>query len=130
MLAPHTDLLTLYSHSRHYLPLLLLLAGAAARDLPPEQINWDEVSSLVPEWDRVESGIDDLLSLSTTYWEPGLGPRAPRGSPDRGRSGLLDLQEEEEEEEESPSAHQLNKLMHQAMRAVNTILHNIEKEKG
>ena len=37
-----------------------------------------QVDDLAPEWDRVESGIDDLLSLSTTYWEPGLGPRAPR----------------------------------------------------
>ena len=36
------------------------------------------MDDLAPEWDRVESGIDDLLSLSTTYWEPGLGPRAPR----------------------------------------------------
>ena len=43
-----------------------------------EEINWAEVDDLAPEWDRVESGIDDLLSLSTTYWEPGLGPRAPR----------------------------------------------------
>ena len=43
-----------------------------------DEINWAEVDDLAPEWDRVESGIDDLLSLSTTYWEPGLGPRAPR----------------------------------------------------
>ena len=43
-----------------------------------EEINWAELDDLAPEWDRVESGIDDLLSLSTTYWEPGLGPRAPR----------------------------------------------------
>ena len=43
-----------------------------------EEINWSDVDDLAPEWDRVESGIDDLLSLSTTYWEPGLGPRAPR----------------------------------------------------
>ena len=45
---------------------------------PEEEINWAELDDLAPEWDRVESGIDDLLSLSTTYWEPGLGPRAPR----------------------------------------------------
>ena len=112
-----------------------MVVGAAARDLPAEQINWDEVDSLAPEWDRVESGIDDLLSLSTTYWEPGLGPRAPRGSQHRGRSGLLDLQDQLDELEEDspypgPSSLQLDKLMHQAMRAVNTILHNIEKEKG
>ena len=50
---------------------------------PPaeDQINWADVDDLAPEWDRVESGIDDLLSLSTTYWEPGLGPRAPRKVP-------------------------------------------------
>ena len=46
-----------------------------------ESINWADVDDLPPEWDRVESGIDDLLSLSTTYWEPGLGPRAPRRVP-------------------------------------------------
>ena len=46
-----------------------------------EDINWADVDDLPPEWDRVESGIDDLLSLSTTYWEPGLGPRAPRRVP-------------------------------------------------
>ena len=46
-----------------------------------KDINWADVDDLPPEWDRVESGIDDLLSLSTTYWEPGLGPRAPRRVP-------------------------------------------------
>ena len=39
---------------------------------PPQTINWDEVDDLPPEWD---TGLDDLLSVSTTYWEPGLGPR-------------------------------------------------------
>ena len=52
------------------------LPDAAAKS--EEEINWAELDDLAPEWDRVESGIDDLLSLSTTYWEPGLGPRAPR----------------------------------------------------
>ena len=80
---------------------------------------------MAPEWDRVESGIDDLLSLSTAYWEPGLGPRAPRGESERGRSALQDLAEDS-----NPSSHQLDKLMHQAMAAVNKILHNLEKDKG
>ena len=52
--------------------------SAATMGKVEEEINWAEVDDLAPEWDRVESGIDDLLSLSTTYWEPGLGPRAPR----------------------------------------------------
>ena len=54
------------------------LPDAAAASKAEEEINWAELDDLAPEWDRVESGIDDLLSLSTTYWEPGLGPRAPR----------------------------------------------------
>ena len=86
------------------------------------------MDDLAPEWDRVESGIDDLLSLSTAYWEPGLGPRAPRGEPERGRSGLQELQESSGPS--SPSSHQLDKLMHQAMTAVNNILHNLERDKG
>ena len=54
------------------------LPDAASTSKSEEEINWAELDDLAPEWDRVESGIDDLLSLSTTYWEPGLGPRAPR----------------------------------------------------
>ena len=64
------------------------LPDAAAKS--EEEINWAELDDLAPEWDRVESGIDDLLSLSTTYWEPGLGPRAPRkaaGGNDEGTWG-------------------------------------------
>ena len=80
---------------------------------------------MAPEWDRVESGIDDLLSLSTAYWEPGLGPRAPRGEAERGRSALDSLAGDS-----SPSSKQLDQLMHQAMAAVNNILHNLEKDKG
>ena len=54
-----------------------------------EEINWAELDDLAPEWDRVESGIDDLLSLSTTYWEPGLGPRAPRkAAGEEGEDGI------------------------------------------
>ena len=51
------------------------------QDGDEEDVNWSEMEELPPEWDRLESGIDDLLSLSTTYWEPGLGPRAPRRVP-------------------------------------------------
>ena len=80
---------------------------------------------MAPEWDRVESGIDDLLSLSTAYWEPGLGPRAPRGDAERGRSTLDSLAGDS-----SPSSQQLDQVMHQAMAVVNTILHNLEKDKG
>ena len=74
---------------------------------------------------------DDLLSLSTTYWEPGLGPRQPRHpapppvARDRADSGPLQL-----EEGGGPTNTELDKLMHQAMAAVNTVLNNIEKEKG
>ena len=57
------------------------------REAGEEEINWADVDDLPPEWDRVESGIDDLLSLSTTYWEPGLGPRAPRRVP--GKQGIV-----------------------------------------
>ena len=83
------------------------------------------MDDLAPEWDRAESGIDDLLSLSTAYWEPGLGPRAPRGDSERGRSALQDVAGDS-----NPSANQLDSLMHQAMSAVNNILHNLEKDKG
>ena len=100
----------------------------------------------------MESGIDDLLSLRTAYWEPGLGPRAPRrsggeyrydaasaaGAASRGRSGLLEEREDsaanllllDTEAEAGPSSPQLDQLMHQAMAAVNTILANLEADKG
>jgi len=100
-----------------------------------EEIKWAEVDDLPPEWDRVESGIDDLLSLSTTYWEPGLGPRAPRRVPgdnvetavrqDFNEHSFGDL-----EPGATPSSPQLNKLMHQAMATVNHLLHDLEKDKG
>ena len=106
-------------------------------------IDWDELDDLAPEWDRAESGIDDLLSLNTAYWEPGLGPRAPRNpvshgaGPGRGRSGLLERGDTEdnlllldEDDISNPSSPQLDTLMHQAMAAVNTILDNLEREKG
>lgn len=104
------------------------------------EINWDELDDLPPEWDRVESGIDDLLSLSTSYWEPGLGPRSPRRSGSdhdvvsRGRSDF-DFEDSENTEmflddESNPTSPQLDKLMHQAINAVNGILDNLEKDKG
>ena len=110
-------------------------------------IDWDELDAVAPEWDRAESGIDDLLSLNTAYWEPGLGPRAPRNpvslssaGPSRGRSGLSSLRERgdtednllllDEDEISNPSSPQLDTLMHQAMSVVNTILDNLEREKG
>ena len=102
-------------------------------------IDWDDLDDLAPEWDRVESGIDDLLSLSTAYWEPGLGPRAPRRpEAGRGRSGLLERGDTEtdnlllldEDEISNPTSPQLDTLMHQAMSAVNHILDNLEREKG
>ena len=48
--------------------------GVGGREIKEQTqtINWDEVDDLPPEWD---TGLDDLLSVSTTYWEPGLGPR-------------------------------------------------------
>ena len=52
-----------------------------------KSINWDELDDLPPEWD---SGLDDLLSLSTTYWEPGLGPRTPRKVPSAFENNLLE----------------------------------------
>ena len=104
---------------------MLLLLLLCPQLVPAREINWDELDDLAPEWDRVESGIDDLLSLSTAYWEPGLGPRAPRGEAERGRSGLQELAESS-----SPSSLQLDKLMHRAMAAVNKILHNLERDKG
>ena len=67
------------------------LPDAASTSKSEEEINWAELDDLAPEWDRVESGIDDLLSLSTTYWEPGLGPRAPRkaaGEEDEDAGGI------------------------------------------
>ena len=109
-------------------------------------IDWDELDAVAPEWDRAESGIDDLLSLNTAYWEPGLGPRAPRNpvsheaGPSRSRSGLSGIRERgdtednllllDEDEISNPSSPQLDTLMHQAMSVVNTILDNLEREKG
>ena len=112
-----------------------------ARDLNSKsEINWDELDDLPPEWDRVESGIDDLLSLSTSYWEPGLGPRSPRRSGSdhdvvsRGRSDLHDFEDSDIdvlfEDDSNPTSPQLDKLMHQAITAVNGILDNLEKDKG
>ena len=54
-----------------------------------QTIDWDALDSVPPEWD---TGLDDLLSLSTTYWEPGLGPRDTRkvgttNRPTYGRTG-------------------------------------------
>jgi len=89
------------------------------------------------EWDRVGSGVDDLLSLQSTYWEPGLGPRAPkRSAGDQGdlpTTHLLDadtLQDILLEPGNNPSTPQLNKLMHHAMGAVDGLLHGLEKDKG
>ena len=57
--------------------------------------------------------------------------------PGRGRSGLLERGDTEdnlllldEDEISNPSSPQLDTLMHQAMTAVNTILDNLEREKG
>ena len=108
-----------------------------------EPINWDELDDLPPEWDRVESGIDDLLSLSTAYWEPGLGPRAPRRSGAdhdhhdtgyRGRDGFSAREDTEDTfdgfEDDETSSPQLDKLMHRAMKSVNLVLDSLEKDKG
>ena len=100
-----------------------------------KSINWDELDDLPPEWD---SGLDDLLSLSTTYWEPGLGPRTPRKVPSAFENNLLEEGRAEEwkgvEEEgrmaETPSAVQLNDMMHDAMHTVNRILYHLERDKG
>ena len=58
-------------------------------------------------------------------------------APSRGRSGLLERGDTEnnlllldEDEISNPSSPQLDRLMHQAMTAVNTILDNLEREKG
>ena len=108
-------------------------------------INWADVDDLAPEWDRVESGIDDLLSLSTTYWEPGLGPRAPRRVLGDEVNLVPPPQSLEENNEErgtteddvsmepgkgGPTPHQLNAMMHQALITVNVALEELEKEKG
>lgn len=100
-----------------------------------KSINWDELDDLPPEWD---SGLDDLLSLSTTYWEPGLGPRTPRKVPSAFENNLLEEGRAEEwkgvEEEgrmaETPSAGQLNDMMHDAMHTVNRILYHLERDRG
>ncbi len=111
-------------------------------------INWDELDDLAPEWGSSDSGLEDLLSLSNAYWEPGLGPRAPRRVPsaaDLGDDQLFDegvmmtspavtsstpLAELRESGGETPSAPQLNDLMHQAMQTVNSLIYNLEKDKG
>ena len=105
-----------------------------------DQINWDQLDNVQPEWDRVESGIDDLLSLSTAYWEPGLGPRSPRRSGGdqehdmRARTSLLERLDTEEvewvEDGGNLTLPQLDKLMHQAMVTVKKILLNLERDKG
>ena len=109
---------------------------AEARD----HIDWDQLDTVQPEWDRVESGIDDLLSLSTAYWEPGLGPRSPRRSGGdlehdyRGRTSLQERLDTEEVEWVDDGGNltlpQLDKLMHQAMVTVKKILLNLERDKG
>jgi hypothetical protein len=151
--------------------LLLLFLAAAATDIanhfptvaataassetdekrpPPPQpttINWDELDDLAPEW-GADSGLEDLLSLSTSYWEPGLGPRAPRRVPasaDLAEDGNDDIIAFVTPEEpiaaaaelresggggETPSAPELNDLMHQAMQTVNSLIYNLEKDKG
>jgi hypothetical protein len=108
-------------------------------------INWDELDDLAPEWGSSDSGLEDLLSLSNAYWEPGLGPRAPRRVP-----SAADLGDDQLFDEggvmtspaammtsspplaggETPSAPQLNDLMHQAMQTVNSLIYNLEKDKG
>jgi hypothetical protein len=105
-------------------------------------INWDELDDLAPEWGSSDSGLEDLLSLSNAYWEPGLGPRAPRRVPsaaDLGDDQLFDeggvmtspaVTSSPPLVGETPSAPQLNDLMHQAMQTVNSLIYNLEKDKG
>ena len=62
----------LYNSVQEVIPEKVVAPVASSSSSSSREINWDEVDDLPPEWD---SGIDDLLSLSTTYWEPGLGPR-------------------------------------------------------
>ncbi len=108
-------------------------------------INWDELDDLAPEWGSSDSGLEDLLSLSNAYWEPGLGPRAPRRVPSAADLGdgdqlLFDeggvvtsptaMTSSPPLVGETPSAPQLNDLMHQAMQTVNSLIYNLEKEKG
>jgi hypothetical protein len=109
-------------------------------------INWDELDDLAPEWGSSDSGLEDLLSLSNAYWEPGLGPRAPRRVPSAADLGDDQLFDEggvmtstamtsspplvRESGGETPSAPQLNDLMHQAMQTVNSLIYNLEKDKG
>jgi hypothetical protein len=142
---------------------LLLLAAAAVtlaaggdteekRPGAAATINWDELDDLAPEWGSSDSGLEDLLSLSNAYWEPGLGPRAPRRVPsaaDLGDGDQLLFDEggvmtspsamtssppldelRESGGGETPSAPQLNDLMHQAMQTVNSLIYNLEKDKG
>jgi hypothetical protein len=106
-------------------------------------INWDELDDLAPEWGSSDSGLEDLLSLSNAYWEPGLGPRAPRRVPSAADLGDDQLFDEGVMTSstamtsstplavgETPSAPQLNDLMHQAMQTVNSLIYNLEKDKG
>ncbi len=111
-------------------------------------INWDELDDLAPEWGSSDSGLEDLLSLSNAYWEPGLGPRAPRRVPSAADLGDGDQLLFDEggvvtspaammtsspplvSGGETPSAPQLNDLMHQAMQTVNSLIYNLEKDKG
>ncbi len=107
-------------------------------------INWDELDDLAPEWGSSDSGLEDLLSLSNAYWEPGLGPRAPRRVPSAADLGDDQLFDEDGVMTspvmtsspplagggETPSAPQLNDLMHQAMQTVNSLIYNLEKDKG
>jgi hypothetical protein len=107
------------------------------------KINWDELDDLAPEWGSSDSGLEDLLSLSTAYWEPGLGPRAPRRVPafddavdavessSSGGGGVSAAAAEPRElGGETPSAPRLNDLMHEAMHTVNSLIYNLEKDKG
>jgi hypothetical protein len=131
---------------------LLLLAAAAVTLGDTEEkrpsaaaaiINWDELDDLAPEWGSSDSGLEDLLSLSNAYWEPGLGPRAPRRVPSAADLGDDQLFDEGVMTSpamtsspplvsggETPSAPQLNDLMHQAMQTVNSLIYNLEKDKG
>jgi hypothetical protein len=122
--------------------LLVLLCGRRTAEGDEKQrrhkINWDELDDLAPEWGSSDSGLEDLLSLSTAYWEPGLGPRAPRRVPyfddgiDAAESEVSAAAAAEPRElsGEAPSAPRLNDLMHEAMHTVNSLIYNLEKDKG
>ncbi len=129
----------------------MTLAGGDTEEKRPgaaaATINWDELDDLAPEWGSSDSGLEDLLSLSNAYWEPGLGPRAPRRVPSAADPGDGDQLLFDEggvmtspaammtsstplAGGETPSAPQLNDLMHQAMQTVNSLIYNLEKDKG